>query len=61
MRLHDEGCTKDSVLRHSADSEAWKSFDLTYPEFSKDSKNVRLELTLDGFNPFGNMSISHST
>jgi hypothetical protein len=56
MRLHDEGLTKDSVLRHWADGEAWKSFDLAYPEFSGDSKNVRLGLTFDGFNPFGNMS-----
>jgi hypothetical protein len=26
-----------------------------------DSRNVRLGLTPDGFNPFGNMSTSHST
>jgi hypothetical protein len=61
MRLHDEGLTKYGVLRHSANGEAWKSFDLAYPEFSGNSKNVRLGLTSDGFNPFGNMSTSHST
>jgi hypothetical protein len=49
------------VLRHLADGEAWKSFDLLHPEFSVDTRNVRLGLTLDGFNPFGNMSTSHST
>jgi hypothetical protein len=49
------------VLRHLADGEAWKSFDLLHPEFSADSRNVRLGLTSDGFNPFGNMSTSQST
>jgi hypothetical protein len=61
MRWHVEGCTKDGVSRHPADSEAWKSFDLLYPEFSADIRNVRLGLTLDGFNQFGNMSTSHIT
>jgi hypothetical protein len=61
MRWHVEGRTKDGVLRHPADGEAWKSFDLLHPEFLADSKNVRLGLTSYGFNPFGNMSTSHST
>jgi hypothetical protein len=61
MRWHAEGRTEDGVLRHLADGEAWKSFDLLHPEFSADSRNVRLGLTSDGFNPFRNMSTSHST
>ncbi|XP_062165003.1 uncharacterized protein LOC133871592 [Alnus glutinosa] len=61
MRWHEEDRTKDGVLRHPADGEAWKSFDLLHPKFSADSRNVRLGLTSDGFNPFGNMSTSHST
>jgi hypothetical protein len=61
MRWHEEDRTKDGVLRHPADGKAWKSFDLLYPEFSADSRNVRLGLTSNGFNPFGNMSTSHST
>ena len=61
IRWHAEGYTKDSVLRHPADGEAWKSFDNLYPDFSSDNKNVRLGLTSDGFNLFGNMSTSHST
>jgi hypothetical protein len=60
MRLHVEGCTKDGVLRHPANGEAWKSFNLLHLEFSADSRNVRLGLTSDGFNPFGNMSTSHN-
>ena len=61
MRWHVEGCTKDGLLRHPADGEAWKSFDNLYLDFSSDSKNVRLGLTLDGFDPFGNMNTFHST
>jgi hypothetical protein len=61
MRWHAEGRTKDSVLRHPANGEVWNSIDLLHPEFSADSRNVWLALTSDGFNPFGNMSISHST
>jgi len=61
MRWHAEGRTKDGVLRHLAECEAWKSFNLLRPEFSVDSKNVRLGLTSDGFNSFRNMSISPST
>jgi hypothetical protein len=61
MRWHAEGRTKDGVLRHPADRQAWKSFDNLHPDFSSDSRNIRLGLILDEFNPFGNMSTSHST
>ena len=50
MRWHDEGRNKDGILRHPADGEAWKSFDARYPDFSSDSRNVRLALSSDGFN-----------
>jgi hypothetical protein len=60
MRWHAKGRTKDGVLRHPANGEAWKSFDLLHPNLSMDTRNVRLGLTSDGFNPFGNMSTSHS-
>jgi hypothetical protein len=56
MRWHADSHTKDSVLRHSTDNEACKSFDNLHLEFSADSKNVRLGLTSDGFNSFGNLS-----
>jgi hypothetical protein len=61
IRWHAEGCTKDGVLRHLADGQAWKSFDNLHSDFVSDNRNVRLGLTSDGFNPFGNMSTSHST
>lgn len=48
-------------MRHPADSFAWKDFDRQHPNFSHDSRNVRLGLASDGFNPFKTMTISHST
>jgi len=61
MKWHAQGCRKDDVLRHLANGEAWKAFDSRYPDFASDPWNVRLGLVSDGFNPFGNMSSSHST
>jgi hypothetical protein len=46
-----EGRTKDGVLRHPADGEAWKSFDNLHPDFSfgqqerKAWSNYRMGLT----------------
>jgi hypothetical protein len=50
-------------MRHPADSKAYKHLDEEYSgkEFAKDARSVRLGLASDGFNPFGLMSISHTT
>jgi hypothetical protein len=61
MKWHADKRTKDGVLRHPADGLAWKEFDERYLEFASDPRNVRLGLSSDRFNPFGNMSTSHST
>jgi len=61
MTWHHDRRLKDGVLRHPADSEAWKHFDTTNPGFARDPRNVRLGLASDGVNPFGNLSVSHST
>ncbi|XP_071940578.1 uncharacterized protein [Coffea arabica] len=61
MRWHEEKRTKDGCMRHPADSPAWQTFDHLHPEFAKDCRNVRLGLASDGFNPFKNMSSTHST
>ena len=61
MKWHTEDRIDDGVQRHPADSRAWKSFDECNPSFASDSRNVRLGLASDGFNPFGNMSVAHST
>ncbi|KAG8501221.1 hypothetical protein CXB51_003352 [Gossypium anomalum] len=61
MRWHNDQWTDDGLLRHPADSLAWKSFDSKFPSFASDPRNVRLGLAADGFNPFKIMSTSYST
>ncbi|KAI9159740.1 hypothetical protein LWI28_001464 [Acer negundo] len=50
----------DGVLRHPANSKAWKDFNLEHMSFAMDGSNVRLGIAIDGFNLFGNMSNSYS-
>ncbi|XP_057771180.1 uncharacterized protein LOC130990991 [Salvia miltiorrhiza] len=61
MRWHLEQRTDDGVLRHPADAQEWKDFDKKYESFGQEPRNVRLGLASDGFNPFSNMNLSHST
>ncbi|KAG8473030.1 hypothetical protein CXB51_034950 [Gossypium anomalum] len=61
MTWHNDQRTDDGLLRHPADSLAWKSFDSKFPSFASDPQNVRLGLAADGFNPFKIMSTSYST
>uniref|UniRef100_A0A2N9GAQ5 Transposase-associated domain-containing protein n=1 Tax=Fagus sylvatica TaxID=28930 RepID=A0A2N9GAQ5_FAGSY len=61
MKWHKNGRVDDgNSLRHPADSIAWKEFDKEHSWFAEESRNVRLGLASDGFNPFGNMSTSYS-
>ncbi|XP_027351206.1 uncharacterized protein LOC113862314 [Abrus precatorius] len=60
MQWHGLESTTEGILRHPRDSEAWKKFDLMYPQFASDSRNVRLGLATNGFNPFRNLSTSYS-
>ena len=60
MTWHASEKTQDGLMRHPRDSEAWKTFDLLHPEFVSDSRNVRVCLASDGFNPFGNMRTNHN-
>lgn len=56
----DEGRIKDGLMRHPADSPAWKHFDATHKWFGAEPRNVRFGLATDGFNPFRNMNLSYS-
>ena len=40
----DETCLVDDIMRHLADSFAWKSFDEEYSDFAKEVRNIRLGL-----------------
>jgi hypothetical protein len=59
-RWHDEDRKKDGLLRHPADSPLWQDFDERHPEFSADSRNIRLAYATDGFNPFRMNNVSYS-
>ncbi|XP_060973950.1 uncharacterized protein LOC133039138 [Cannabis sativa] len=60
MVWHHTGKSKDErLMRHPVDGLAWKDFDAKHPNFASEPRNVRLGL-IDGFNPFGNMSLAYS-
>lgn len=61
MTWHHTKRTKDGTMKHPADSPAWQELDKRYPDFALEPRNVRMGLASDGFNPFGNMSSTHST
>ena len=61
MRWHKEERKRDGMLRHPADGSQWRNIDRAFPEFDADTRNVRLGLSTDGMNPFGDMSSTHST
>nr|GEZ98473.1 hypothetical protein [Tanacetum cinerariifolium] len=60
MTWHATGkSTEKGKMQHPVDGKAWKNFDTRYLNFAAEPRNVRLGLTADGFNPFGNLSLSY--
>ncbi|XP_026428373.1 uncharacterized protein LOC113324266 [Papaver somniferum] len=45
---HDTTRNKDGVLRHPADSHAWREIDNNFPEIKGDPRNLRLAVSADG-------------
>ncbi|KAJ0101812.1 hypothetical protein Patl1_05455 [Pistacia atlantica] len=61
MRWHKEKRVNDDLIRHPADAkQSGGEFDKEHDWFAQDPRNVRLGLSSDGFNPFGNMSTNYS-
>ncbi|XP_015167842.1 uncharacterized protein [Solanum tuberosum] len=60
MTWHKDERINDGIMRHPADSMAWKSFDELHPSFAIEPRNVQLGLASDGFQPFRNSKSSHS-
>ena len=48
-------------MRHPADSDTWKDVDQKWPDFASESRNLRLALSADGFNPFRGNRTDHSS
>ena len=61
MRWHKEHNTEEGVMRHCSDSPAWKHFNQIHPSFAVESRNVRLGLCTDGFQPFGQTGQQYSS
>jgi hypothetical protein len=60
MTWHQSYDAVDGVMVHPSDGEAWKHFNSVHPHFSVESRNVRLGLCIDGFNPFGSFIAPYS-
>ncbi|GAA0186469.1 hypothetical protein LIER_33757 [Lithospermum erythrorhizon] len=41
LMWHADDRIKDGMLRHSADARQWKNFDVMYPEFAVEPRNLR--------------------
>jgi hypothetical protein len=46
-------------LQHPSDGKQWKRFNAKFPLFGNEARNVRFALSIDGMNPFGDLSSSH--
>jgi len=60
LTWHQSHDAIDRVMVHLSDGEAWKHFNSVHPHFSAESRNVRLGLCTDGFNPFGSFAALYS-
>ena len=60
MTWHAKSSAKDGELNHPIDGQAWKEMNSTYPDFASETRNVRLGLSTDGFNPFGHSVVPYS-
>jgi hypothetical protein len=62
-RWHKEGIhdSEDiNIMSHPTDAEAWHALNHFDPEFARDPRSVRLDLSTDGFQPYSFDSIAYS-
>jgi hypothetical protein len=57
----DEEEEDDKMLTHPSDVAQWEALDIEYPTFGDDPRNIRLGVSTDGLNLFGNQSSTLST
>jgi hypothetical protein len=48
LRWHATRKITEGILRHPADSQAWRTIDEMFPEIAKDPRNLRLGISADG-------------
>jgi len=61
LTWHANGRNCDGMLRHPTDSLQWKKINHLYPDFGKETRNLRLGLATDGMNPYGSLSTQRSS
>ncbi|KAL0289358.1 UNVERIFIED_CONTAM: hypothetical protein Scaly_2706000 [Sesamum calycinum] len=55
MTWHATHQTEEGSMCYPSDTEVYNHFDRTYPDFAEEPRNVRLDLSTDGFAPHVNM------
>ncbi|XP_073120385.1 uncharacterized protein [Henckelia pumila] len=61
MRWHHDHHFDGDTMTHPSDSPTWCHFDETHPGFADEIRNVRLGISTDGFQPFGQTGQQYST
>jgi hypothetical protein len=62
VRWHSEKRREnDEEIRHPTDGTQCNFFNLQYPKFAVESRNIRFALSTDGMNPFGENRAMHNT
>ncbi|KAL4014101.1 hypothetical protein IC575_026293 [Cucumis melo] len=56
LRWHAMDRNVDGIMRHPADTPSWRLIDHMWPTFGSKPRNLRLGLSTDGINPFGDLS-----
>ena len=59
IRWHSTNSSQDSKMRSVVDSEQWSFIRENFPSFSRQDRNVRMGLALDGVNPHSLQSSKH--
>lgn len=60
LTWHSTHHSQDGMMRHPVDSIQWHIVDQKWPAFASEPRNLRFGLATDGFNPYKNLSSTHS-
>ncbi|XP_010490056.1 PREDICTED: uncharacterized protein LOC104767772 [Camelina sativa] len=60
LRWHFTNKSSDGKLRHPVDSVTWNHMNDKYPSFAAEERNMRLGLSIDGFNPYNMKNTKYS-
>ena len=55
MDYHSRNISQDDVIRMPVDGSAFRDMEEKWPHFKEETRNLRISLAADGFNPFAQM------